>query len=124
MLYFFFFIGCGSPEESNNGSNEEASCTTKPNTNWVQYSCDSNETTGQCVDYLEGFDTSTMDITCNALEGTASEGSPCQESSTHVGSCCMILNSQWFLRHYSASENFSSEELQSNCEDGNGVWFP
>ena len=125
MLFLLFITGCANTSENaTEVSNEEPSCITKPNTNSVQYSCDSQESTGQCVDYLEGFDTATMDITCNALEGTATEGAPCQESTTHVGSCCKVLNNQWFLTHYSASEDLSTEDLQSYCEDGEGVWFP
>ena len=120
-----FLLACGdSTKESNEDSNEEPSCATKPNTGSVIYSCDSQETTGQCVDYLAWFDTSTMDITCNALEGTAAEGTSCQESPTHVGSCCVILNEQWYVTHYSASELFSAEELQSNCDNFGGVWYP
>ena len=120
-----FIIACaGTSENSTEVSNKEPSCITKPNTTSVQYSCDSPDSTGQCVDYLGGFDTSTMDITCSALEGTATEGSPCQESTTHVGSCCNVLNNQWFLTHYSASEDLSVQDLQRYCEDGDGVWFP
>ena len=115
MLLLSVFIGCGSPQESNNGSNEDLSFNTKPNTNSLVYSRYSTKMTGQCADYLK-FDTSTMGITCSSLERTTSEGRP----STRVGSCGMIVNSQCFLRYYSASDNFSAEELQSNCEYG--IW--
>ena len=54
----------GSSLEANDTVGSLAvSCDVDPDGVAVQYSCDSAATSGECVDYLEGFATSTMDVT-------------------------------------------------------------
>ena len=110
--------------EDINDSTISASCETDPVGITPQYSCDSTTTTGQCVDYLEGFDTSTMDTICSALQGNATLGSPC-DVPNEIGRCCQLLNGQWLVTHYSDdnSTELESENLQSYCQDIGGNWY-
>ena len=110
--------------EDTNSATVVASCDTDPVGITPQYSCDSTDTTGQCVDYLESFDTSTMDTTCTALQGNAALSIACDVPDS-IGRCCQLLNGQWFVTHY-AQENSSgleANDLQSFCESGGGIWY-
>ena len=70
-----------------------ASCEADPDGVSVQYRCDSTETSGQCVDYLEGFDVANMDAACDALGGTATLDEACNVESA-LGRCCSLMNGQ------------------------------
>ena len=127
-------LACASSSSDETGSEQEdtdtvesgmASCDADPDGAVVQYRCDSTSTSGQCVDYLEGFDTSTMDVTCDALGGTATLDIGCAVA-TSLGRCCSVLNSQWYVTHYADVPDapFSASELQSICESSGSVWYP
>ena len=102
-----------------------ASCEADPDGVSVQYRCDSTETSGQCVDYLEGFDVANMDVACDALGGTATLDEACDVESA-LGRCCSLMNGQWSVTHYAdtADAPLSASELQGFCESAGGSWFP
>lgn len=130
VLPVLLVLSCveGSSSESGDGDignvTGTASCETDPAGLTPQYSCDSTATTGQCVDYLEGFDTSAMDVTCSALQGTAALAEACNVPNA-LGRCCQLLNGQWFVTHYAKDNGsgLSPVELQGICESGGGTWY-
>ncbi|MDG1480938.1 MAG: hypothetical protein P8R54_15185 [Myxococcota bacterium] len=101
------------------------SCDVDPDGVAVQYSCDSTSTSGQCVDYLEGFDTSTMDVTCGALGGTATLEVSCDVEAA-LGRCCSVSNGQWYVTHFADVPDapLTASELQMNCESAGDTWYP
>lgn len=119
----------GSSSDDTEGSGDTmapltASCDSDPAGVAVQYSCDSTATTGQCTDYVEGFDLATMDITCDAMKGVGAAGESCSVEDS-IGRCCNLNNGQWFVHHYAniADAPLSADELKQICEDGAGVWY-
>lgn len=101
------------------------SCDVDPDGVAVQYSCDSTSTSGQCVDYLEGFDTSTMDVTCSSLGGAATLAVSC-DVATALGRCCTVRNGQWFVTHYADVPDapMTATELEASCESAGNTWYP
>lgn len=130
-LIHFLTLSCVSSSSTKSDSSSSsyvstptASCETDPTGFTPQYSCDSSNTTGQCVDYLEGFDSSTMDVTCLTLQGNVSVSVGC-DLTNEIGRCCQLMNEQWFVTHYleGNSSGLEATELQAFCEDAEGSWF-
>jgi hypothetical protein len=129
-LAIFFAAACSltctsAADDTDSAESVMASCDVDPAGVTVQYRCDSTATSGQCVDYIEGFDTSTMDATCDGLSGVATLGEACSVASS-LGRCCSVLNTQWYVTHYAdgADAPLSAGELQTICETSGSVWFP